>query len=1669
MTTLHYTSRIAPAGIAEYDGSYLPSAGTNFVGSEINPGVGTSVVSGGVLEISRPASVVYGWDFGDITGRLDPTSTYQVDAIFDASTAVYTPPLSSFVGIVPIAQLAVADIANGGALVNIVFRQNAGVDEIYVSSGTFSVVILSGWSTGPAHISFIRNALAGIYTLVVNGLPVWSTLITNLDGVCASNIPGVSFALLDAATSIAGFRLDSINAFASHTVYSAAWNFLHDWQSVFQGSNALTRDFILTNRGPLVKDWGDMTPATKNDVAVRVNNVPVVVSDVNPHIGKITLAVPIPFMPPGSIDVKADYIWLASPVMEMTGLNADGQVLNKWDRNINGFHDNGAVDWTGWDTRLLTYIPYNRRGAPDISRFPMGIVLGPMDTPEPLLIGHRYMGFEKESSALLNSATTMVLNQNPANYLIPGFEQIPQGVSVAYEGTTPPVNDAWELVGADAGGVAIHDIVVNGNTIQDITYVVDDNQTGSYSANPPCTLYRHGTDLSFPSSVTVVSRYMVNSTTLDGVFSGVGFGIHDDKRLYLVGNLKVNDVEHVGLLVDARYPHLLASWQIGPKVKATILTPTTVSFPTASIPTSIVVGNRFQILAPQTQAGVYTVSHIVRHSDGNTTLTLTTAFPAAINKYGNKYPDALFETIWTGKPSTYRMTLVNRVNVDRFGVKQAAKKLVQLSMAGLTSTFVTEFDDVVTATPQPAETSLALFLGQGGQDTGAVFWGSLSYVAKSNASWSFIRYGVVPDDTAIRGHSKMATTDMSVLPEDQPDQSWFQTQAFGYSRLLGGELCIKSTSSNETLNTTFAYGRNEPFFTKDSNIDLTATFHVDSAVLGAGDAEIVLNDGTREARVATIAYYENVALDPYRQIVRMPAVSMAGLVKLSEQGWTKILDPVTGDAYNHESDLVIDQVLGQFVRYSKALPMANLIAPDSGDRVIEASIAVDAAYVPHATGATGIFMTADVGAAATDGVAVTLYMNGATPQVRLVQPNNFALVQAYTFDWTDGALHTYRVVESSGTVSLFVDETFMAPAVNIALFGAQGSGNHRSLFGVTDVGGAGKVIWRAASYAVLPHANVHRTLGVWLGGDKDDIDQWEIPRRDSSSAKNSDQVGPTIEDMDWRSSMQVRVQRTWTWGVTVFRPDQAPPPYYLGPPADFATENAVPAAGWINVEYRNLPYVPSNMGFVGFGSFDSRSITQQWWEDVNFRLFKPLTDDWKQPQHMVLNQFNVMTSGEPILDATLENVVINPIEVVKGQGFRWVTLKPTHIYARDIYKIVDGNRLYTQDEWTFDPLSQLITLNQLPAPEPNNSYVTFSGNPVAVTYYPGKPVTDTYLMAQPLLDSMTLLNEGTPPVPKSQQDPDTKLVFAGGIYQDPDLAPDPNTIYEALTVSPAALYENMKFMTVDNGGWNSLITIAGEGTLPVGLSGWSSNEGEFIYDNTGANTGVHVGQGVGAQVLDFKGREFSEHPISPKKEALEQGGGMPGKFFMASGGNYMGPVVDGTGKVIGQKPLGGTLGPGTVLLYPNARSGTVKAGTDAGAINRSTQWYMRLQEVLTDQVGHSTLLDDTLPAASDSTPPTLPPNYNPNPSGAVVGDGAALAIMVGGGDFSHLGPWGGMRALSASPTIPPPPLPVVDITQQSLLGGGSVSLTNGVHDPLKAFTLQGGNLLPQGAVFYITV
>lgn len=1497
MTSAEYDLIVGPASAILYDGSVLPSDAADFDGVEV--GTGTSSADPTTrLQLNKTVGNLYGWDWQDTSGRLLPGSSYRADFTFDATTAVFTPPLfDTNVG---------SYFFNDGAVeITFIFARVAGVDVITINSGSFSSQVPATWSTQATTVTVVRNQKAEHVGILINGEPVISVPVGDMDGA-PTILPGARF-ILSPAYDVAAFTVDSLNITSSQTLFTSAWNFLHNSTGSFTGSAAFANDRILTKRGPLVKGWGDATPATKNDVTVRLNGLPIPIRKVNPYIGAIFPEIPIPLAPAGTNTIEVDYKWFPNPKFPLAGLNTPGLVLNKWDHR-RGHNPEPASS--------------NSLGVASRQRFPMAIGLAPTKRPQPVFVGHRYLAYERKFTALLNSPTTLRLNQSPHRVSLDPFQSSCKSVLSGFDGNSNPTSAEvpWALEGVDSGSV-----------VGDGTYRLVDALSGSFGIGEGAYYYQE-LNLTCPSVLEMAGRFLVEDYVADGVFTGVGWGFHNNHHLYLVGALVVNGLRHVGLLTDGERPDLASSWVIGPSTPGVVLDNKTISVHVDDLPSYVGDGSRFQILeGPQT--GVYTIEicGVLVQEDGTAWITIKEDFPADPTLEGNDTATVLFEVLWDEAPITLR------------GVADVKQGNFQVFVGGSFNNTSLYLDE---ATSFPAETSLFIRTG----DKGQVFWGSLSREATNTTLWSFFRYAVTAESETLFSRGVTVTSEMEILPQDGVEKPWFVTNAFGYSEIdaSGDTLLLKSTSGSLSgeIDLTFGYARIEPFLTTKANLDVDAEVLVETGTLGAGDAVIRVRDDIREARLSTILY-DTDGLSNY--LLYLNFTSLSGLQTPVVAGWSPSFSNTLPEPEVRGQILTFSKSEGQSGTWSKVLAGGNIPLSLPTGRVIEARLR----FLDVAEGTdsrVGFGFSGDV--SSTYKVAVTFKMS---PNRIILTSSGGVDLGSYTFDWNDGEYHTLRVLADTGTnsVILVVDDVVVL-SLALNLFDAATTPDQGTLGGLFSEGSC-TVEVDSFHVADLAPAGAQRTLGVYLGGDETDINNWSLPRTDATTVPNSD-VTAVIEPMDWTSLIQLRLRLDARWGVSIYRPDMPAPPWFTG---NFITNITDPTAAWINVEYRSLPRHDDVCGSVAWGALNPSSITQQRWDRVAYRIFKAATSNFLAPQGMVLNRYNVIHSGEFNVDFTPEVVTIT------SQTARLLSIRSAHQNASRVFNVVVDGVPLPSTQWVFDEDSQTITLAD---PLPESHY------PVTVTFAPGKPITETYLCRQPFERSVTKLNEGTPPVPLSQASPTVRQEVSGVIE---------------FTDDPDALYNSLSFCQVDDGGQKGLISIACDGPAPE--QGW-----------------IEMGlNGTGGAYLDPFALEGgpggifgSQSPsIAGSAKILDQT-----YTLMTSGKGYNGGVLAG-GVGLDTRPH---------VLHPNAGSGFASAvASERRGLNQEV--VSRL--VYSNSI--NPLEDDFIfEPTADNTPPSVVGPEASNPSGpdGVQGNGAAVARIVDPGTsdgVSRLGPWGGYSSLES--------------------------------------------------------
>lgn len=1126
-----------------------------------------------------------------------------------------------------------------------------------------------------------------------------------------------------------------------------------DVSNYFYGSSG-TGDTFLTAFGPLVKPWGDMTPATFQDVTVLLDGVSQVVNTVNPYTGEITVTPPIPLFAPSAHTVTVSYTWFPAPVFGMAGLNTPGLTLNRWSNRCGRHVTSPSVG--------------SPLGAIEPNRFPMGVVLGMPVGHDPVRVGHRFLGFERGYTASLNRPLSLKLNYSPTWVSVPYAETDTDEESISYSGEDPSTI-GWGLTGDATGSV-----------VQLTEYDLHDA-----SITEPA-YWSEEVTLPIGTRVYVAARIRVSQAIPSGVFTGVGFGFHDNNRTYFTGALRINALRHVGILVRPGDASLASSWAIGPRASGTIVGSNQVEVLVTNLPIPFPDGIKFQVLAGS-QTGVYTVSYWSLSEDRTKlTIVTTTPFPANYHLYGNRDITLYFDVEWDNY-ATWR--LIADTSTGNLEVKFSGEPSGSFVVTSGVPTLVS-----------PA--FLGIPLGQ----TGRVFWGSFGRTQTNISSWSFLRYLSSRERLITRGDSIQVS--LSGPPEDDPND-WYPTTYHGYSGVVFGDINVHTVQVRG-----FEYTHIDPNLNSRWYVSSEAKLSSPMCSSGSG-ITFTLGDTKRVARLGALAYSiggtgnKYLASSTYTSLDGQETYAVQGWLRDDPSGATNPVDPriVQGDTY---------QILSR--TGDESWGVNQKFVPHGGSKIVETRLSAQSTTfdTDNRCGLTFVCCAVD-----SFGNPHPLYLDFMGNPGRVVVRSSLTAPPSLTatVPWDDGVTRTYTVkaLNVTDTLGLYVDDVLVTiMALSAMPVGATVPFDTNSILATSlqDTGSFQVRLHGAVLREDLNPVTVLKTFGIWLGGDPLDINQWVIPRLDTTGKPNSDPAS-VIYNMDWTSQCWVRLSIDPTWGVVFERPDLPLPPWYLD---HFATESINPSAGWATVEYRNLPRDSHTYGTVSFGNANPGN-TLQLWRDIKYRLFTNTSLNYLAPQGMVLNRSNVISSGEILKDTTPEVVSINAFST------HIIHLRDSHINASRVFYVqVDGTYL-ASDRFTFDSATQIITLTDaLPA----------ENYPVTVTFSPGKTITNTYLQTQPVADSPTLLYEGTPAFPESQGmgaltsstvsgdgGPVPSPVFGSSSY----ILNDPYRVRQ-FGDDPNALYEALQFQQVSDGGATGVIFpltddpgIGGSSPLSLGFSG----------------------------------------------------------------------------------------------------------------------------------------------------------------------------------------------------------------------------------------------------------
>jgi hypothetical protein len=483
-----------------------------------------------------------------------------------------------------------------------------------ITSGSFSetFTIPATPFMGLSVVYLEWNDLAGVFSfgLIQAGMtPAGAVPLSALDGVPSGVYvnPLVGFTLDTETTIIVG----GVSASFSSTLFTTSFNFIHNSSILFTPIVSSVVNVIYTEHGPLVKDWGDYTPAGIDDVAVRVNGLSYTVVGVNPYLGQIFIDPPIAKVTAGSITVEVDYKYMPDATFPMV-LNVPGLALNTWSRPVGSTHPSVTVSGGG----PFTPLDHDYR------------VVLQGGNPQPKTMGYKFLAVEKGYSAVLNDPESLVLNAGPGGSFFPPVKTPAPSYDLRAESRSD-----WEFTGS-----VTEDLVITGA----LSYVFEN------------------VSVPFESESAFSARFSPVAGTYDGVWSGSGVGFHDEKGMVLLGLLKINNVEHLGI-ANGNNLSLQESWLPMGTRSGVLTTSTSFTTDTNGLPSLFAVGSRFQVLTG-VQAGTYTITS---REDiiGTSYIGFSPPAPGDPSLWGNNPVNFTPEFAWDGE-RVFVLAQVQGVNIS---------------------------------------------------------------------------------------------------------------------------------------------------------------------------------------------------------------------------------------------------------------------------------------------------------------------------------------------------------------------------------------------------------------------------------------------------------------------------------------------------------------------------------------------------------------------------------------------------------------------------------------------------------------------------------------------------------------------------------------------------------------------------------------------------------------------------------------------------------------------------------------------------------------------------------------------------------------------------------------------------------------------------------------------
>lgn len=983
----------------------------------------------------------------------------------------------------------------------------------------------------------------------------------------------------------------------------------------------------------------------------------------------------------------------------------------------------------------------NQWTRPYDQRFAYRTVLNKVDGFQPKRYGHRYKAWERAYTASLNDPTTLLLNESDHRYTHRPLSRELSSESIRFEG-----EGTSTFLETGNPSLTVHP--------DGTTTLADESTDDTIEDALPALLYRD-VDLSFDHTVICNARFKLDTYTKDGVFTGVGFGWSDGEHLHLLGVIELDGVQTIGLLGTtgdeteaSAWNHWVASVSNDSNGDPRILT-LDIDPGVSSGDTLVVDGSAVSVVSVDENSGSWDIE-----VDADVSGSSASVFPE----------------IDVSSLSTYRL------------VRTADGTLEAADVGGSTGGFSLSVD----ALSDPTEPYHVL-------EESRVFFGSLGRRPENESTWDFARWDISPAASSQSDEAVEVRTEFDVSPDLDPNHPWTRIDDQGWSRIVDSEWLLAEQGGSFGRGR-LGWGRIEPLLDENATSRMRATTRTHSFATGF-PAHLVMSDGRRDVVVgffaedvdagdvieepgdlATHRYHrgrqgepDGLTISHSGQIAPASFItttrsltfseSISGVRDPGDEGWTGSLNTDV-DFLDHS--ILLDHTSGQTRLTSDPSVSGEFHEWTTSARLEFLDWTLDATDLaaPHFGLSDGQF-----------DVHVAFDEDAGTKRIVFVDEDGNPVLDggsriAFEYDWSDGWI-SIRLVRAADTVVLFADGDVLG-SVDVTKLPSATNSDPVPLLAFQDTP------TEIALDHLTVHSNYHEQgqVGILTGTDPFDPDDYEMV--------DVDFLGIFVD---------LEVIRDPAGEVEVHVDGGTTPE--------------------ISVPYRELPranadFVKTELGYVAFGALDPSTHSHVLWDRVHYDVTNG-RETQRTLEYSVLNQYNVMTSGEPVYDEDPETVTIPVMD-----GLTRLSL--VGMKAEKVLEVVDGTG--SDVNWT------LV--------DPDTLDINGDPDEVTVTFVQAEPWSMEYLDNN---HPATLLNEGTPPFPLSQTGELNTSIEPRSVLNNPedtlnddlDFLLNDGRVVVRVSRDDSDLYECLEISTTEKGDQDDVLHPADDRMTSLEFGAWEES------------------------------------------------------------------------------------------------------------------------------------------------------------------------------------------------------------------------------------------------------